>query len=125
MRYNQTDINQLDMPRRRRDGSLDTGKYTGAITSQYRSGSRLDDRFRVSNFTQATFISGKTLERYWHRPDLYTSDDPDIWYFLRYTPTINMVDNSCDHCVTRHHYLKLSCSMTRNIPTRYTDPTVL
>ena len=113
------------MPRRRADGSLDSGTYSGAITSQYRAGARLDDRFRVANFTDADYINGLTLERYWHRPDLHESEDPAIWYFLRYSPTIHMVDNSCDHCVTRHHPLKLSCSMTRRVQTRYTDPTIL
>lgn len=112
------------MPRRRKDGNSDHG--TGAITADYRGRTKLDDTFRVTNFIDATYIRGRTLERFWARPDLNTPEDTTLLFFLVYRATSRQMADGCDRCVTHHKHLNLACSMTKKTtPTVCTDDTLL
>ena len=116
------------MPRRRKDGNSDHG--TGAITADYRGRTLLDDTFRVTNFSMATYVRGQTLERFWHRPDLNKSEDSTVQYFLVYRATPRQMADGCDRCVTHHRPTNLACSKTKaktnpGIQTPCTDETLL
>lgn len=112
------------MGRRRADGSSDFG--TGAITSEFRGLQKLDEKFRVQNFTDATYVQGATLRRFWDRPDLNTSDDPTVRFCLVYTPTPRQVSLFCDRCVTLHRQLNPVCTMNiRGKISKFEDPTLL
>jgi hypothetical protein len=98
------------MPRRRLDGNSDFGK--GSITANYRGHEHLDDTFQVKNFTNVTWIEGRTLKRYWEREDLAPKSDlENIVFCLVYTPSDLQVDNGCDRCITWHHQKRAACSM--------------
>jgi hypothetical protein len=111
------------MPRRRKDGNTDFG--TGSITADYRGGEKLDDMYRVQNFTEATYVQGETLRRFWARPDLHASDDKTLQFFLVYSPSQRQLEFHCDKCVARHKMLNLACSMNKHQPTQFIDITLL
>lgn len=102
----------------KKEGNSDYG--SGAITSEYRGGDKLPEEFCTSNFAEATYIAGETLERFWERPDLHVHpSNADIKFFLVKKPSHLQVEFGCDACPSYHKKKNLSCSMTMKRETPY------
>lgn len=87
---------------------------------------KYDDVVTYAEFTSATLIKGRSLDRYLldkSRSQPYV-DQKTYWFWVYEIP-YDMHLSGCDACVRRHHSTNLNCSATRMKPTLLTDMDML
>jgi hypothetical protein len=94
-------------------------KSLDASTSR---GVPLPSKYKLSAFSDCTFVRGNTLERFWERPDTVV---PEGKYFLVRTLPESQIRQQCDACVGQHEPTNVTCSQTLDRESPYVDDTIL
>jgi hypothetical protein len=108
---------------RNRARKKDSGELRNLVVTTSR-GVDIPPEFRVSAFSDCTFVRGGTLERFWERP----TDTHLVFggrYFLVRRLPATQIRNQCDACVGQHEPTNLVCSQTLDRESPYTDESVL
>jgi hypothetical protein len=103
------------MPRRNASG--DASLQSANITTNSRGGIPIEAKYAAQSFTNATWIEGGSLKRYWKRMDLAPSKSANLVWCLVFTPSDHQLEEGCDTCASAHLKKNMSCSMNQQTPT--------